>query len=334
MTARRALITGVLGQDGSYLAERLLHDGYEIFGVDRPHLAPLTKYQAHLQELLPKINFVPSQTTSDFIQNIVKYSHPQECYLLAAAHQSSQKGASDQAGLSSDDEEALYYKTNTHEPTEIMNVLAEFVPSCRIFVAGSCHMFGETANCPQSEKHPFHPCNLYSRTKVALWENCQALRSRLCIAFGVLYNHESPRRPFHFLSTRIARAAALAKLGETEKLTVGSLSARVDWSYAPDLVSAMVSLVHHGCNEDYILASGELHSVKDMVRAAFEYVGLSWKNFVQEDPGCYQPVASTIFQGNISKILTQKIWKPQQPFNDIVGEMVDYHLKKEQESVT
>lgn len=334
MTAKRALITGVLGQDGSYLAERLLHDGYEIFGVDHPRWSPLTKYQAHIQDLLPRIHFVPSQATSDFIQTIVKYSHPQECYLLAAAHQSSQRGARDQAGLSNDDEEALYYKTNTHEPTEIMNALAECVPSCRIFAAGSCHMFGETADFPQSEKHPFHPCNLYARTKVALWENCQALRNRLCIAFGILYNHESPRRPAHFLSTRIARAAALAKLGATEKLTVGSLSARVDWSYAPDVVSAMVSLVRHGCNEDYILASGELHSVEDMARVAFEYVGLPWKNFVQEDPLCYQPVASTVFQGDTSKILAQKIWKPQKPFNDIVREMVDYHLKKEQGCVS
>jgi GDPmannose 4,6-dehydratase len=253
--------------------------------------------------------------------------------LLAVAHQSSQKETSEQAGLSNDDEEALYYKTNTHEPTEIMHALAEIAPSCRIFVAGSCHMFGETAKFPQSEKHAFHPCNLYARTKVALWENCQALRNRLCIAFGILYNHESPRRPFNFLSTRIARAAARAKLGGTEKLTVGSLSARVDWSYAPDVAGAMVSLVRHGCNGDYIIASGKLHSVEDMVRVAFEYVGLAWENFVQEDPGCYQPVAPTIFQGDISKILAQKIWRPRTAFHDIVHEMVDYHLKKEQESM-
>ncbi len=215
---RRALITGVLGQDGSYLSEFLKAKDYEVFGTSSKSLV---------------------KTASDWDKFILEIQ-PQEVYLLAAHHQSSQRTEKEREPLAA----LPFFENNFTQPYMILESLRRRCPEARVFVAGSCHMFGETKTCPQTEETSFSPTNYYGVSKLALWQTCEILNKQgMKSILGILYNHESPKRSGHFLSTRIAQAAAQASLGRNPKLSVGSLEAQVDWGYAPDYVEAMWSVL-------------------------------------------------------------------------------------------
>ncbi|MDX2053227.1 MAG: GDP-mannose 4,6-dehydratase [Polyangiaceae bacterium] len=309
--ARRALITGVSGQDGYYLARHLLDRGREVLGVSRgrpshpagTHRVLDISEHAKLRELI-----------SEFA--------PDEIYHLAAYHRSSAAGVS----LSEKEEEELYFRNNIESTRALLRATLELRPRCRIFLAGSCHLFGNAQVSPQSETTPIRPNSLYGITKANNFWLGQYYRQSLGMfcATGILYNHESPLRGPTFVTTKIASAAARIAAGLEEELVLGDLDAQVDWGFAGDYVEAMVHMLEGDEPEDLIIGSGELHRVRDFAELAFAHVGLDWRLHVRQADGLHHPVARTVYFGDTTRI-RKRGWAPRVPFPELVRQMVDAH---------
>ena len=325
MTGRRALITGVSGQDGRYLAELLHARGWQVFGLSRrepdPQLAAIAQVT------------VGDVTDAATLRRLVQETRPEHCYHLAAYHRSSQaETAEDQAALAS--EEAGYLATNLLPVQTLLAALRALAPRCRTFLAGSCHMFGSPEHAPQTEATPFRPNSLYGLTKVAAMNLGHVYRQKhgLFCCTGILYNHESPRRGPSFVTTRIARAAAELASGGRELLTLGSLDARVDWGFAGDFVEAMVAMLESDTPRDLIIATGVLHTVGEFARLAFERVGLDWSRYVREDAAAHHPVAASVYCGDSTEIRSTLGWAPRTSFESLVALMVDHHAGAERQA--
>jgi GDPmannose 4,6-dehydratase len=326
-TMKRALVTGITGQDGSYLSELLLSKGYEVHGVVRRASTFNTERLEHLYRdphepgarLLLHYGDVGDGTG---LRRILEKVRPAEVYNLAA--QSHVRVSFDAPEYTAD-----AVATGTLRLLEALRdygaVSGETV---RFYQAGSSEMFGAAAP-PQSESTAFHPRSPYAVSKVAAHWYAVNYREAygLFIANGILFNHESPRRGETFVSRKVTRAVARIKLGLQEKLYMGNLDAKRDWGFAGDYVEAMWLMLQAEKADDYVVATGEAHSVKELLEAAFGHVGLEWKGHVEVDPRYFRPSEVDHLCGDASKARRLLGWKPRVGFVDLVHMMVDHDLE-------
>jgi len=307
----RALITGITGQDGSYLAELLLNKGYEVHGmVRRVALEDPEHRLARVRHLLDSITVHAASLESyASVHNVVDQVRPDECYHLAAQSFVS---------YSFEDE---FSTLNTN-----INNLA---PECRFYFAGSSEMFGKVHETPQSEGTPFHPRSAYGISKVAGFELTRNYREAygLHASSGILFNHESPRRGYEFVTRKITAALARIVAGQQNALPLGNLEARRDWGHAREYVQAMWLMLQQPQPDDYVVATGESHSVRDFVDLAFSHVGLDYRDYVTEDERFYRPAEVDLLQGDSTKARRQLGWTHETTFRDLVVEMVESDIK-------
>jgi len=307
-----ALITGVNGQDGSYLAEFLLSKGYCVVGTTPDESLD----QQRLLHIRGKIEVVETDLLrQDLVENLLRKYQPDEVYNLAARASSRDLWTHP---VSTGDLNALAV-------TRLLDAIGKVVPRVHFVQASSSEMFGNPSECPQSETTPFHPRNPYGVAKAyGHWTTIIYRQHRnLFACSSILYNHESPRRGFEFVTRKISRAAAMISLGEEKELRLGRLDARRDWGFAGDYVQAMWLMLQQPHPDDYVIATGEAHSVRDFCEEAFSYVDLNYRDFVVEDQENLRSEETGLLVGNPSKAYRSLGWKPKVGFHDLVRMMVD-----------
>ncbi len=312
-----ALITGVTGQDGSYLADFLLEKGYHVVGMVRRTSTINFDRIKHIQG---QIDIVQGDLLDQMsLISILQEYRPQEVYNLAA--QSFVPTSFSQPVLTGE--------FTALGVTRILDAIRIVDPSIRFYQASSSEMFGKVREVPQSETTPFHPRSPYGVAKVyGHWITVNYRESYDIFACsGILFNHESPRRGLEFVTHKITHAVASIKLGLAKELRLGNLDARRDWGYAPDYVRAMWLMLQQDEPEDYVIATGETHSVREFVEEAFSYVGLDWQEFVVQDPRFYRPAEVDLLVGDPSKAGEKLGWEPAVDFRQLVRIMVDADLE-------
>jgi GDPmannose 4,6-dehydratase len=318
---KRALITGITGQDGSYLAESLLGLGYEVHGiVRRVALEDPTRRFTRLEHLLDRVILHPASLESyPSIFHVLSKHNFDECYHLAAQSFVAESFAD---GFST-------MNTNINGTHYMLAALRELQPACRFYFAGSSEMFGKVHETPQNEETPFHPRSPYGISKVAgfdLTRNYREAYGMYCVS-GILFNHESPRRGFEFVTRKITSTVARIKLGLASELRLGNLEARRDWGHAIDYVRAMHLMLQQPAPDDYVIATGETHTVSEFCERAFAKVGLDYRDYVKVDEQFYRPAEVDLLMGDAAKARGAFGWQPQHSFEDLVNEMVEADLR-------
>lgn len=319
---KRALITGITGQDGSYLAEFLLGKGYEVHGLVRRVAIEDPEHRLwrilHLKDQLhlhaASLESLPS------IYRVFQVVKPDECYHLAA-----------QSFVAySFEDEFSTLNANINGTHYVLTALRDCTPDCRLYFAASSEMFGKVSEVPQTERTPFHPRSAYGISKVAGFHLTRNYREAYGVkaSAGILYNHESPRRGFEFVTRKITSHAARIKLGLAKEVRLGNLDARRDWGHAREYVKAMWLMLQQDEPEDFVIATGEQHSVREFAEAAFSQLGLEYREHVVTDPQLLRPTDVENLLGDPSKAKQKLGWSYQVSFKDLVGEMVeaDYRL--------
>ncbi|MBC8434102.1 MAG: GDP-mannose 4,6-dehydratase [Desulfobacterales bacterium] len=318
---KKALITGITGQDGSYLSELLLEKGYEVHGVVRR--VALEHPQARMwriRQILDRLHIHSASMESyASIFNIVSEVKPDECYHLAAQSYVSY----------SFEDEFSTINTNLNGTHYVLSAIKRQAPDCRFYFAGSSEMFGKVEEAPQNEKTPFHPRSPYGLSKMAGFELTRNYREAYGIfaLSGILFNHESPRRGAEFVTRKISSAAAKIKLGIDKEIRLGNLEAKRDWGHARDYVQAMWLMLQQDEPDDYVIATGKSHSVKDFLATAFNHVGLDHREYLVVDEQLYRPSEVIILQGDASKARTKLKWSPTVSFEELAKEMVESDLE-------
>jgi GDPmannose 4,6-dehydratase len=316
VSAPRALITGVTGQDGSYLAELLVEDGYEVWGVARRVEGDAVR---NLSGVLGQVELRAADVGEPGVPRaLVEDVGPQEIYHLGAPGFVPDSW-SDPAGTL----QAIAGGTG-----ELLAAVAELDPAIRVYVAGSGQIFGETSESPQNERTPCRPQNPYGVAKLAAHQLVGALRRHagLHACSGITYNHESPRRPLHFVTRKVTRGAAAIKLGLADELVLGDLDAVRDWSDARDVVRGARLMLAAEAADDYVLASGVGRTVGDLVRTAFACVDLDPEGRVKSDPGLRRGSEGTAPVGDPSRARAALGWAPAVAFEETIEEMVQADL--------
>lgn len=312
----RALITGIGGQDGSYLSELLLSKGYRVVGTS-PYTDPSDLHR--IRHLLSRIEILRDDLLDqDRIEGIFREYRPAEVYNFAA--HSFLADSFRQPILST--------SVIAMGATRILEAIRNITPETRFFQASSSEIFGKPAEVPQTETTPFHPRNPYGVSKA--YGHLMTITYRenygLFACSGILYNHESPRRSPEFVTRKITRAAARIKLGLERELRLGNLEARRDWGFAGDYVQAMWLMLQQPLPEDFVLATGETHSVRDLCEEAFSHVGLDYRDFVVQDAESFRQPESTQLVGNAGKAIRVLGWQRAVRFREMVRMMVDADL--------
>jgi len=317
---KRALITGIAGQDGSYLAELLLGNGYEVHGIVRRIAIEDTEHKLkNLRFILDRINLhVASLDNVLSMIKIVKDLQPDECYHLAA---------SSFVSYTFEDEISIL-NNNVNSTHYLLAAIREFAPHCRVYFAGTSEMFGNVDQSPQDENTPFNPRSIYGISKVASYYLVKNYRQQygMFACSGILYNHESPRRGYEFVTRKIVSSAVKIKLGLQDTLILGNLDAYRDWGYAPDYVRAMWLMLQAEQPDDYVVASGETHSVREFVAAVFSKLGLRYEKHVKVDPSFFRPAEKVRLCGNPAKAVERLGWQRTKSFQGLVDEMVESEL--------
>lgn len=314
---KRALITGITGQDGSYLAELLLAKGYEVHGIvrrvaleDPEHrLVRLRGFSDRLQLHAASLESYAS------IFQVIAQSRPEECYHLAA-----------QSFVTySFDDEFSTLNVNINGTHSVLSAVKSLAPQCRFYFAGSSEMFGMVEEVPQRETTRFHPRSSYGISKVAGFDLTRNYREAygLHASSGILFNHESPRRGFEFVTRKITSGVARILAGKSSQLALGNLEAKRDWGHAREYVHAIWAMLQQDTPDDYVVATGETHSVQEFVELAFRYAGLDYRNFVVIDPNLTRPAEVRLLLGDASKAREKLGWTHSTTFEQLVGEMVD-----------
>jgi len=321
MKPKRALITGLTGQDGSYLAELLLSLGYEVHGlVRRVALEDPGRRFNRIAHLLDQMTLHPASLESyPSIFHIFSRHAFDECYHLAAQSFVAESFAD---GFST-------MNTNINGTHYMLAALRELQPKCKFYFAGSSEMFGKVREVPQKETTPFHPRSPYGISKVAGFEltrNYREAYGMFCVS-GIFFNHESPRRGFEFVTRKITSGVARIHKGLASELRVGNLAAQRDWGHAKDYVRAMHLMVQRDEPEDLVVASGESHSVREFCELAFAEVGLDYRDYVIQDEKFYRPAEVEHLIGDSSKAREALGWEPQYTFPELVKEMVHRDLE-------
>lgn len=326
MMKRKALILGVTGQDGSYLADLLLGQGYEIHGLYRKsatgnlsnvqHLINdnaiyNSSFFLHMGDLLDTASLfrVISKVEPDEIYNEADQDHVRWSYEIPSYSNAVTAGA----------------------VTTILEVIKQVNPKIKYFQPCTSNMFGISDTEIQSENSPFNPQSPYAIAKVAAFFTVKYYRSAYGIfaSNGILFNHESPRRTSEYLSRKVTKAAARIKLGLQDTLVVGDLDARIDWGHASDYMNAASLILRHDIADDFVIASGESHSVRDLIEVAFEYVGLNWRDYVSTSAEFIRPTRTSALIGDISKITEKLGFERKYDFSGLIEEMVEADLRRE-----
>jgi GDPmannose 4,6-dehydratase len=318
---KRALITGITGQDGSYLAEFLLNKDYEVHGiVRRVALEDPAHRLWRIRHILDKIELHAASLESfASLFNVVQKIRPDECYHLAA-----------QSFVSySFEDEFSTINTNINGTHYVLSAIKSIVPECRFYFAASSEMFGKVKESPQNENTPFHPRSPYGISKVAGFELTRNYREtyNLHASSGILFNHESPRRGFEFVTRKISSRIAKIKSGMERELRLGNLEAKRDWGFSGDYVRAMWLMLQQDEPGDYVIATNETHSVKEFAEQAFDYAGLDWEDYVVVDETFYRPAEVDLLMGDYSKGKKNLGWEPTVRFEQLVKMMVEADLK-------
>jgi GDPmannose 4,6-dehydratase len=311
-----ALITGVTGQDGSYLAEFLLDKGYEVIGMVR---RTSTVNFARIEHIQEKITIVQGDLLDQMsLVDIVREYRPREVYNLAA-----------QSFVPTSWKQPVFTgETTALGVTRILDAIRMVDPTIRFYQASSSEMFGKVREVPQTENTPFYPRSPYGVAKVyGHWITINYRESyNLHATSGILFNHGSPRRGLEFVERKVAHGVARIKLGMQAELRLGNLDSRRDWGFAGDYVRAMWMMLQQDHPDDYVVASGTTHSIRELCEAAFGHLGLDWRDYVVQDPKFYRPAEVDLLVGDASKARKQLGWEPQVSFEDLVKMMVDADL--------
>jgi GDPmannose 4,6-dehydratase len=317
-TSKRALITGITGQDGSYLAELLLDKGYEVFGVVRRLSAPNVW---RIQHLLPRITLLQADLLDQLsLIKAVERSQPQEFYNLGAMS----------FVPASWDQPMLTGEYNAQGVTRALEAVRSVNPKIRFYQASSSEMYGRVREVPQTEMTPFYPRSPYGVTKVFGHYITVNYRESydLFACSGILFNHESPRRGIEFVTRKVTDGVARIKLGHADKLMLGNRDACRDWGFAGDYVRAMWMMLQQDQPDDYVVATGEAHSVQELVEVAFAHVGLDWQKHVGIDERFLRPAEVDHLIGNPAKAKKQLGWEPTVDFKGLVHMMVDADIER------
>jgi len=311
-----ALITGITGQDGSYLAEFLLKKKYKVHGIiRRVALEDATHRLWRLQRILKQINLHPASLESyASIVKIIQEIKPTEIYHL---------GAQSYVDYSFKDEFSTL-NTNINGTHYMLSAIKDFSPKSKFYFAGSSEMFGKVRSIPQNEKTPFHPRSAYGISKVTghdLARNYREAYNLYCCT-GILFNHESPRRGFEFVTRKISHGVARIKYGFQRDLRLGNLDAKRDWGHAKDYIEAMWLMLQKREPEDFVIATNTQHSVREFAKVAFSIVGLDYKKFIKIDRSLYRPAEVQTLLGDFSKARRILKWKPKVSFKNLVKDMV------------
>ncbi|MEC7115338.1 MAG: GDP-mannose 4,6-dehydratase [Actinomycetota bacterium] len=312
----KALITGITGQDGSYLAEALLRKGYEVVGMVRRSSTVNYERIAHIQG---SIDFVNGDLLDQIsLIDAIKIHEPDEIYNLAA--QSFVQTSFGQPVLTGE--------TTALSVTRMLDAIRIVNPKIRFYQASSSEMFGKVAEVPQTEATPFHPRSPYGVAKVyGHWITVNYRESyNLHASSGILFNHESPRRGLEFVTRKISYGAASIKLGREEKLSLGNLDAKRDWGFAGDYVEAMWMMLQQEQPDDYVICSGMTHSVREFCELAFSHLGLNYEDHVVVDEQFFRPAEVDLLVGDYGKAKRVLAWEPSTSFKDLVAMMVEADL--------
>jgi GDPmannose 4,6-dehydratase len=316
--SKRAIITGITGQDGSYLAELLLSKGYEVVGTVRRASAPSLW---RIQHVLDRITIKPADLLDQLsLIRLVDEVRPHEFYNLAAMS----------FVPASWDQPMLTGEFNAQGVTRVLEAIRHVDPSIRMYQASSSEMFGKVREVPQNELTPFYPRSPYGVSKAFAHYITVNYRESydLFAVSGMLFNHESPRRGLEFVTRKVTDGVARVKLGLTDALTLGNLDAHRDWGFAGDYVRAMWLMLQRDHADDFVIATGVSHSVRDLVEVAFGHVGLDWRAHVRLDPKLIRPAEVEHLIGDSSKARTELGWQPTVDFVALIKMMVDADLER------
>lgn len=321
--ARRALITGITGQDGSYLAELLLEQGYEVYGVVR---RSSTETFERIMAVKDRLTLMQADLTDQVSMiDVLGDIHPDEVYNLAA--QSFVPTSWKQPILTGD--------VTALGVTRVLEAIRVVDKKIRFYQASSSEMFGHAQETPQTERTPFYPRSPYGVAKVyGHWITVNYRESYGIFAVsGILFNHESPRRGLEFVTRKVTHAAARIKLGLQEEVRLGNLNSKRDWGFAKDYVRAMWLMLQQDTPDDYVISSDETHTVGEMCEIAFAHLGLNWQDHVRVAPEFYRPAEVHLLLGSSSKAREKLGWKPEVNFEQLVHLMVDADLERVQRQI-
>jgi GDPmannose 4,6-dehydratase len=318
MASKRALITGISGQDGSYLADLLLEKGYEVFGLTR-RLSAANYWR--IEHILDRLTLIPGDLLDQLsLIRVLERVQPTELYNLAAMS----------FVPASWDQPMLTGEFNSQGVTRVLEAVRVVDPSIRLYQASSSEMFGKVREVPQKETTPFYPRSPYGVSKV--FAHCITVNYResygLFAVSGILFNHESPRRGLEFVTRKVTDGVARIKHGLAKELRLGNLRAHRDWGFAGDYVRAMWQMVQQDEADDYVIATGESHSVQDLVEIAFDCAGLDWERYVIEDPSLFRPAEVDHLIGDASKARAKFGWEPTTDFRGLIQMMVQADMDR------
>ncbi len=304
--SKKAFITGVRGQDGSYLAEFLIQKGYSVFGI--------VSSQSGRMKYVPRGVSLSTCDMADekILTDLLKEFEPDEVYNLAGRHMRGDSTCED-------------FSINAYSPRILLEAIRQFAPQARFFQAGSSEMFGN-APSPQSEETPFHPGSAYGVSKLSAFHFGRMFRESygLFVANGILFNHESPRRGEGFVTRKITMGVAEILAGKRDAISLGNLDAKRDWGYAPEYVEAMWRMLQQDKPDDYVIATGEVHSVREFVGECFRLVKINdWQRYIKVDHRYYRPTEGGVVYGDYSKAKKNLAWEPKTTFKKLVKIMLE-----------
>jgi GDPmannose 4,6-dehydratase len=317
MSNKTALITGITGQDGSYLAEFLLSKGYTVYGMVRRSSVEKHERIAHLMD---KIHLIQGDLLDQSsLAAVIRESKPSEVYNLAAQSFVPTSWA----------QPTLTAEFTAVGVTRILEAIRSVDPTIRFYQASSSEMYGKVRETPQTEDTPFYPRSPYGVAKAYghyITVNYRESYNMFAVS-GILFNHESPRRGLEFVTRKVTDGVAKIKLGKAKELRMGNLDAKRDWGFAGDYVKAMWLMLQQDKADDYVIATGETHTVERLVEVAFSHVGLDWKEFVKLDERFIRPAEVDLLVGDPAKAIRQLGWKPEVSFEQMIKMMVDSDLE-------
>ena len=316
--AKIAIITGISGQDGSYLAELLIKKKYKVYGI----LNPRKKNNLENLKYINRKLFLKRIDINNYsrIKDLIKKIKPSEFYHLAAQSFINYKF----------EDEFFKLNPNINGTHYILSAIKEFSPKTKFYFAASSELFGNVKSSPQNEETKFNPRSAYGVSKVAGFYLTKNYRDAYNIhaCSGILYNHESPRRNVNFVSRKITKNLSLILKGKIKKITLGNINSKRDWGHAKDYVYAMWLMMQTKKPQDFVIGTGKTHSVKDFIKEAFDYVNLDYKKYIKVDKKLFRPNDKVILKANFSKAKKLLKWKPTISFNTLVKEMVNHDLNR------